>query len=799
MINLNSKPRLNGGPPEAPLRSLSNFLLRNRWLVGAFLPVVLLATAVFLILARPVYEAASSVRIDEDRSNLAVLDVLKTLSSGSEINTEMEELRSRSLAEQVVDSLGLQLRVLRPRRVAREELFSAVNVARDAPERVITLTREGNDRFRVRSSDGGSAGTLRIGEPLHLHGVSLALSPGAARFDRIVLDVETFYTAVRRFADVVTISRPNREANIVVIRYKGSDSLLVHAVPDVMAAQFIARRHQVRKTESKSAIRFLGEQLDTLNGQLTFAENRLRAFREREHIVSPQAQAEAQVTRLADLQAHRDMLNVEHEGLAELLAEVASTPVAREGDMAAYRRMLAFPTLLRSPAVGELLNNLAAVENQRAELLIRYTMDNPDVQVLTERIREIEQQLASVALTYHQGLQSQISSFDARLRSFGNELARVPATEIAFARLLREAKLYEEIATLLQTRLKEAEISAALEDPTVRIVDPAIPPDKPIWPKPVLSLLLATLVGLSLGVGTAFAREHMDTTIHTREDLQLLAAGVPVLGTIPRIRQAVATNGGTSVPRGPGDRAAPELQSRLVTGRDPRNPASEAYRSLRTNITFVQAERIPRTLVFTSPTPGDGKSTSAANLAITLAQQELRCLLIDADMRRGVLHEVFRTAREPGLSNLLLDRVTTEQVVQRIEVGEGAVLSFIPMGTIPPNPAELLASPQMRALVQRLESEYDAILFDAPPLTVVTDAALLGTNADGVILVARAGATERGAISYSVEQLQNVRAPLLGAVLNDIDVKKDRYYGSYGAASSYYAAEEEGKRFAWPW
>lgn len=783
-------------PADAPLRSLSNFVLRNRLLIVGFLPFVLLATVAFLYFARPVYDAASSIRVDEERSNLAVLDALKSLSSGSEIHTEMEELRSRTLAEMVVDSLALQLSVRQPRRVAREALLSDVRVSRNAREGTLTFRREGDDRFRVQGADNAGARTLRVGERLTLPGVSLALAPGALAHDRIVVRIDAFNETVRRFAEDIDIRRPNREADIVVIRYRGRDSLLVGQVPDVMARKFIVRRNQVRKTESTSTIAFLSEQLDTLNQHLTLAENQLRVFRERERIVSPQAQAEASVTRLADLQAHRDLLNMEREGLSRLLAEVAATPVAREGDMAAYRRMVAFPTLLGNAAVSELLSQLATVENQRAELLIRYTMDNPDVEILTERISEIERQLATIATTYVSGLNDQVGVLDARLRTFGGELMRVPATEIQYARLLRGAKLYEEISTLLQTRLKEAEIAAAVEDPTVRVVDPAIPPDEPVWPKPMLSLFLATLVGLSLGVGTAFARDHMDNTVHTREDLQVLAAGAPVLGTIPRIRMATV-NGAAGPRRAHPAAAYDRLQSRLVTGRDPRSPASEAYRSLRTNITFVRPERTPRTIVFTSPAPGDGKSTSAANLAITLAQQEMKCLLVDADMRRGVLHEVFHGAREPGLSNLLLGREPLERVVQRIPVGDGAEVHFIPMGTVPPNPAELLASQQMRNLVARLEQEYDAVLFDAPPLTVVTDAALLGTNADGVILVARAGVTERGAVAYSVEQLQNVRAPLIGAVLNDIDVRRDRYYGSYGAASSYYAHEDGKTRRRW--
>jgi capsular exopolysaccharide synthesis family protein len=198
----------------------------------------------------------------------------------------------------------------------------------------------------------------------------------------------------------------------------------------------------------------------------------------------------------------------------------------------------------------------------------------------------------------------------------------------------------------------------------------------------------------------------------------------------------------------------------------------------------------PRSLVFTSPTPGDGKSTSAANLAITLAQQGLRCLLVDADMRRGALNEAFKVRREPGLSNLVLGRAALESAVVQVDLGESGSLDFLPTGTVPPNPAELLASAEMQGLLERLTANYEMVILDAPPLTLVTDAALLGSYADGVVVVARAGTTDRGAVIYALEQLRAVRAPVLGVILNDVDQKKEQYYGSYsaGAHASYYGS-----------
>jgi protein-tyrosine kinase len=265
-----------------------------------------------------------------------------------------------------------------------------------------------------------------------------------------------------------------------------------------------------------------------------------------------------------------------------------------------------------------------------------------------------------------------------------------------------------------------------------------------------------------------------------------------VLGMIPRIRDtAPATNGHRRMPswltRTPTIATSPEgLRARLVAGRNPRGSASEAYRTLRTNLTFAHLDKPPRTLVFTSPAPGDGKSTSSSNLAITLAQQGLRCILIDADMRRGMMHNAFDVTSKPGLSDYLLGGLSLEEIIRTVELAD-AKFDFIPTGTLPPNPAELLASTRMQALLEHLEGEYDTVIFDAPPLNVVTDAAVIGSRTDGVVVVVRAGVTDRAAVRYAFEQLTSVRARVLGCVLNDVDTKRDTYYGTE-LAGKYYEA-----------
>ncbi len=751
-----------------------HLLLRNRGLVLGAIALTVAVSAVITALSTPIYRSATSIRIEERRTGgLPAASLLSTLSGGSEIETEMEVLRSRSLAEDVVDALDLNLVVVEPVEVPRQVLLTGLRVSRDAAPAEYRLEREGGERFRIENrTTGAELGTVAPGEAVAVDGVRFALTPEALLHEEIHLEAIEFDVAVSDLRHATEVERPNREASIVIVAYEGPDSYLVRDIPNAMARQFITRRNTVQKTEARSTVEFLRNQIDTIAVQLVAAENALQSFREGELVVSLQAEANARVGHLADFQAERDATAAERSALAGLLAEVRASATGTPSGPSPYRRLVAFPTLFRNSTATHLLGALTELENQRAQLLNRRTARDPDVEVLTGRIHEIEEQLRVLATTYLQGLTNQVTSLEETLDRIGVQLERIPAREIQYARLQRQTNVLEQIYTLLQTRLKEAEIARAVDDASVRVVDDALAPRRPIRPRKTLNVALAVFFGLVLGVGGAYTRERLDDTVNTRDDIQAVT-GVPVLGLIPRIRRAHVAE--AVIGDGHGH------DTRLITGYDPQSPVSEAYRSLRTNITYARPESTPRKLVITSPTPGDGKTTSAANLAFTLALQGKRVLLMDADMRRGVLNMVFDRPRDPGLSDVLMEAVSFEAAVRPVDTGDGSTLDFISTGTLPPNPAELLGSPSMAALLDRLGNEYDAIIIDSPPLNMVTDAAVLGRVADGVLIVVRAGKTEREGLSLAMDQLNNVRVSVLGAVLNDASARREgRYYSRYG-------------------
>ncbi len=788
---------------EFTLRELWTISWRNRWLILGITLATGILGFVHARMQAPVYSSESTIRIDDNRSSRNVLTELAALTGGKTpglIETEILVLRSRQIAESVADSLSIHVQLLEPR-IARSEVFAALAVPTSAEEAVYRLRHQGNG---VYSSEKETEEGVRklparvsIGASTDLEGVRFVLAPSlrSSPPPTIRFEVHSFRETVNELRKTLKVSRPNVNAQIVAVSYSDNDPVLAAAVPNAVTGEFIRYKSGTSKLELRSTVSFLRDQVASYEGSLQEAENRLRDFRESAHVISPEKQASEQITRLTDLQARRDQLHAEHSSLQRLLAQVGKAQTRQDGP-SPYRQLAAFPTFLANRAVQDLLQSLTALENERATLLVRRTRENVDVQGLDSRIRELELQLYQTAANYRESLANEIASLDANLARFTGQMREIPAQEVQYARFLREQKLLEEIYTLLQTRLKEAEIAQAIDDDDVRLLDPALVPTKPISPRPVRNGVFALVLGLVAGLGVAFGREVLDTKVRTKEDVTGTTGGLPVLGIIPRIgsRQVDAGSGkklakvnGNGNGKGRIRKLVPItpqvlLEDRLVTWRDPLNPVSEAYRALRTNLTFASMERPPQVIVVTSAMPGDGKTTSASNLAITLAQQGSRVLLVDADLRRGILHQVFGLRQSPGFAHVLMDRTTLKDAVQEIAVGDSGVpLHFLGSGIFPPNPAEMLGSERMKDLVAMLRDEYAVIILDMPPLNLVTDAALVGNLADTTLLVTRSGTTDKGALHHAAAQLRQLRARVGGVVLNDFNVAEAPYYGgTYG-------------------
>jgi capsular exopolysaccharide synthesis family protein len=311
------------------------------------------------------------------------------------------------------------------------------------------------------------------------------------------------------------------------------------------------------------------------------------------------------------------------------------------------------------------------------------------------------------------------------------------------------------------------------------------------------------MLGLLLGAAAAFLRAFLDTSVHSRADVQLLT-GLPVVGLIPRIetrrqrlialvtdpkaRQARARGhahtvllpvrrrrSGSSNSRPHSSGAAP-APAEHASGSPHASAIAEAYSVLQTNIVHTSEGGRIRCIVFTSALPGEGKTTSAVNLALTLARRGLKALLVDADLPRGVVHRIFDLPRADGLADALQNELPVGAVCRTVDVGDGRTLDVVTAGASGTRASGLLDSETMRTFIQGCRDAYDAVILDAPPVNVIADAALLGMQADGVVMVARVGVTESAALAYAIDQLRHVNAPLVGVLLNDIDFRRDAIY-----------------------
>ena len=375
--------------------------------------------------------------------------------------------------------------------------------------------------------------------------------------------------------------------------------------------------------------------------------------------------------------------------------------------------------------------------------------------------------------TAEQQLQSQISAIDAQVASLSKSVSTSPQVD---ALLVQETTLKEELATL--------QVSGAVSGGGVEVVTPAKAPTSPSSPKPVQDALIAAFVGLLLGIGIAFLIEHLDDAVYSKEEAGRLAGDAPVLGMIPRI--------GSWKRRG---------DVVLASTASHNSSVAEAYRSLRTSLQFAGHDGNMKTILVTSPSPGEGKTATIANLGVVLAQADQRVVIVSCDLRRPRLGQFFERSESPGFTSVILGQTSLGDALQTVE-GLGN-LFFLGSGDVPPNPTELLASGAAHEIFSELRQDFDIVLVDSPPLLPVTDAVILARGADATLLVIAAGETKRSQVEQAAEMLAQVDARRVGVVLNEVEVGgrygyRDSYdsYGSYVPSTSIPTVSGNGSRRA---
>ena len=750
---------------EAPrhLRDYLSVLHRHRGLAVACFGVTVGLTILVTLLTPRLYTASTRLQVARQSPIQLRLDgnVLRLADGDRDANAaltfvsaQVAALQSRDLAERVIREHGLATNeaFLHP----RPRLRGLLALGEALPRLV-----------RPRGLESAPAGYSE-------RETASPASAGPVLIDRYV-----------RYLKVEEI----RGTDIVEVRFTTPDPALSALLAAAHTQAYLDANQEARRGNDVTAQEFLGRQLEEARQQVEGAEAALSRFAVERPSVA---------------------VNEEQKTVGQRITDLSSQLTKAEGARVALQTRYEFLTrkapgdllasFLDRPGIQKLHLALLDLRAERAGLDGRLGPNHPQSQELRRQQAEIEEQLRAEVTQEVEAVRSRYDAARLAEEELRRKLDRLGAKAIELRDLGTRYQLLKNNvetahalhASLLKQRM-ETGVNAELVASNVRVIERAEVPFRPSKPNVPLNLTLGVLAGLMLGVGAAFSCEYFDQSVKSTQDVEDLLL-LPTLATIPNFEQArratvrgahvrrlpTSSDGnGAAARNGNGTTDALDGQSDLVLLREPWSQVAEAFRSLRTAVLFTARGAPPKVVVVTSAVAAEGKTVGSLNLATALAEAGSRVLLLEADLRHPRCHRTLGVDAARGLASVLAGQEELESVIHSLEAPR---LSFIPAGAVPPNPAELMSSARMREIVASLRSRYDFVIIDTPPVLPVTDAVVLAREADAVVLVVRGHGTPSGLVREARDRLLMTGAPLLGVVVNDVDLNwgdlylYDNYY-----------------------
>ena len=718
-------------PHDSALGEYVRVLIKRKWLVASCLATIFSVVAIASLRMTKIYEAGGTIEINKPDASLNFQNSA-TFSldyyDPTELETEIKILQSDLLALQVIRELNLDRR---PEFGGGSLPSPSLDLAPD-PLQI--------DPARASALLGGFKGSVRV-----------ALIPNS---------------------------------RIIEVHYRSADPQMASNVVNTLMQTYVENNLKSRFESTMQASDWLQKQLVDMQMKVETSQEKLVRYQKEHEILGIDEKQNITTAKLDEL--NKQLTSAE----SDRMDKEAFYRLVEAGDPDAVAASAGgLDTGGGSQSASGLLENLrgkqADIRIQAADLNTQFGPSYPKLAQLNNQLKEIDAQIqaemkkivSKVRGQYMTALQRENMLRDA-LEKQKQEANKLNESAIEYNLLKRDADTYRTLYEGLLQKLKEAGVSAGLKSNNFRIVDSARPPTYPIEPNIPRNLGFAFLLGSATGVGLAFLLEGLDNTIRTTEQAQMVS-GLAPLGMIPL--------GSKSAREGSGSKrlviASSKEAVELVTQVRPQSQMAESYRALRTSLLLSNLGSPPKVIMVTSALPQEGKTTTSINTAVVLAQKGTRVLLIDADLRRPSIHKTLGMGPRSGLSNVLTGSTKLEQAITRTPILPN--LFVLPAGTPPPNPAELLASPNMRDVLAQLREQYDHIVVDTPPTLSVTDAVVLSQRADAVVLIIRSAQTTRQALRRARDILARVNAKVVGVLLNAVDLSSPDYYYYYEYQDKY--------------
>jgi polysaccharide biosynthesis transport protein len=721
------------------LRDYWQVISKYQWLITIFFFGTVLIAALVSLLITPIYTAETMLSIE--RTAPQVLNIQGVLAEplGPDeydfYKTQFEILKSRTVADTVIREQGLETNS-----VFTGEGREKALAARIWAEAKRWLSKQQwAEHFFLQSSESDGENPL---------GVKRALSD--------------------RYLEMLEI-KPIQRTRLVKIAFNTPAPELSARLANAHAQAYIQHGFWLRTQTHEEGQRFLEKKLVELKGRIEQSEAALNHYRRDREIISPHEPQNIVVERLSDL----------NKRLTE--AEAESISLEAQVHLIRKRAYDMLPAVISSPLIGTLKGEVARLEGEYANLSKEFKPGYPRLDQLQAQMEESRRRLRQEIQRVVGGIESSYLAAKAREQALENKMAEQKAAtldlkdaSVEYAILAREVDTNRQLYDSVLQRIKEMGVTAELRASNVSLIETAVPPRNPSKPSKGRTFLISGLIGLIGGVGLAFFFEHLDNTLKTPKEVERYLR-LPNLGVVPDLA-IVSRRRDTPLSR----YTPPQLPNSLASGEGPAlilsrhrfSVVMEAYRMVRAAILFSLAGAPPKTVLFTSGLHGEGKTISVLNTAHVFAQMGVQVLVIDADLRRPSCHKGLGMAGGPGLTEVLTGQLGPEEVIRPAKFNQ---LSLLSAGSLPPNPAELVGSKMMQETIASLREGYDFIFVDSPPVMQVSDALLLSTMLEGVVLVVNSQQTPKEIVREAHARLNYARAKILGVLLNRVDLRSLDY------------------------